>query len=190
MTGSTPCDVRVPLPPIWGAHVIDEEKRISTEAEIAEILEGKVDDPEAMAAAQWDDYMQRAGGGTAPLFIASFREDFEDESTLAATMTVIHNQAGDLETWAEAFEDAEPCTVSDRDAVLTYEATTVGIPGLADEPITVCTWRWIVDFDETSTVVFSFSSPNHELQKQLYDHYESIMADVTITATEPPADAD
>lgn len=184
MNATVPHDVRMALPSYWVSHVIDDDTRATTEAEIAEILEGKVDDPEATATATWDEYMAHFGAGNEPLFIANLRHEFEDETVMTATLTAMHNGVvGDLETWADAYGDAQTCTVDGRDALLTFETTTVQVGELIEEPLTMCTWRWIVLLDESSTALFSFTTPNHELAEPLFGHFETIMADVRLGAT-------
>jgi len=182
-------DVRMAMPSFWVSHIIDDETRASTEAEMAEMLEGKVEDPEATASATWDEYMAQFGAGNEPLFIANLRHEFDDETVMTATLTAMHNElVGDLETWADAYEDAQACTVDGRDALLTFEATTVQVGELIEEPLTMCTWRWIVSIDESSTALFSFTTPNHELAEPMFGHFETIMADVRI-GNAPPESA-
>lgn len=196
MSATARHDVRMAMPTYWDSHVIDEETRASTEAEIAELLEGKVEDPAATATATWDEYMAQYGAGNEPLFIANLRHEFEDETVMTATLTAMHNElVGDLATWADVYEDSEPRTVDGRDALLTFEATTVQVGELIEQPLTMCTWRWIVAIDGHSTAIFSFTTPNHELAEPMFGHFETIMEEVRIGESAPaptatPADDD
>ena len=78
------------------------------EAELVELLDEHVDDPEAVAAASYDEFMERVGGGSTPLLIASFREEMDDGSLLSASLSVTRNEVtGDLDAWSDAYADAD-----------------------------------------------------------------------------------
>jgi len=172
-------DVDVPLPEIWTFHELDADGLRVAEAEVAEMLADKVDDPEAVAAASVEEFMERIGGGARPLLVASFREEMSDGSIFTGSLNVVKNDlGGSLDPWREAYADADDVEVMGESALRTFEQATVQLPGLFDEPLTVCTWRYLVPFDPRSILMFTFSSPNSELADDLVEYFDDIMANV------------
>ena len=176
-------DIDVPLPEIWTFNDLGSDNRSATEAELAELLADKVDDPDAVAASSMDEFLDRVGGGGTPLLIASFREEMDDESILSASLVVAKNDVGgSLDPWRQAYADAVDVTVLGEPALRTYERTMVRAGDLFDDDLTVVTWRYLVPFDARSILMFSFSSPNAELDGELLEHFDDIMADVEFSA--------
>lgn len=185
---TTTVDIEMPLPSIWTFDEVGSERRSEVEAELVELLGDHVEDPAAVAAASYEEFMERVGGGSAPLMVASLREEMDDGSVLSASLTVSKNAVtGDLASWGDAYSDSDAITVADEPALRTFEQATVEATGLFDEPLTVSTWRYVVAFDRQSVLLFSFSSPNAELGDLLVEHFDGIMAGVRITPSgEPP----
>jgi hypothetical protein len=178
---TTEVDIDVPLPEIWTFEPVDPDRRGVVEAELVELLGEHVDDPEAVAAVAYDEFMERVGAGTAPLLIASFREEMDDGSLLSASLNVTRNEVtGDLDAWSDAFADATELTVAGESALRTFARSTVEVTGLFDEPITVSTWRYVVAFDPRSVLLFTFSSPNSDLDDLFEEHFDAIMSEVHI----------
>jgi hypothetical protein len=184
---TTSVDIEMPLPPIWTFDEVGPERRTDVEAELVELLGDAVDDPAAVAAASYDEFMERVGGGSAPLLVASFREEMDDGSVLSASLTVSKNAVtGDLAAWSDAYPGSDVITVADEPALRAFEQATVEATGLFDEPLTVSTWRYVVAFDRQSVLLFTFSSPNAELGDLLDGHFDGIMADVRIIPSGDP----
>jgi hypothetical protein len=182
----TVVDIDIPLPEIWTFSELGTDERTEAETELTTMLADKVDDPAAVATASVDEFMERIGGGSQPLLLGSFREEMDDGSILSASLIVSKNElSGSLDPWRNAYPDAVEVAVMDEVALRTFEQSKVQMPELFDEPLTVCTWRYLVPFDERSILMFTFSSPNHELTEELEDHFGDIMNDVGITANAP-----
>lgn len=174
-------DLHVPLPEIWEATELSAEERDRATIDLAQMLDGAVDDPDTVAEESVAEFMGRLGGGGRPLLIASMREELDDGSVLAASLTVVRNElGGDLEPWRQAYPGADDVEVMDRPALRAHEETVVRAPDLFDEPLTLVSWRYLVPFDAGSVLMFSFSSPNGELDDLLVDHFDAIMAGVAL----------
>ena len=117
------------------------------------------------------------------MFVATLRHEMEDESLLSASLVVTKNDlTGELDPWRDVYEGSDEVTVMDAPALRTFEESHLNAPELFDEPITVRTWRYVVPFDVRSTLLFSFTTPNSELQDSLLAHFETIMERVEIVA--------
>lgn len=174
-------DIDVPLPEIWTFNGLDTDDRSAAVAELTELLDCQVDDPDAVASSSMDEFLDRVSGGGTPLLIASFREEMDDESILSAALVVAKNSVGgSLDPWRGAYADAVEVTVLGEPALRTFEQSMVQAADLFDEPLTVVTWRYLVPFDARSILMFSFSSPNAELDEELLEHFDEIMAGVEI----------
>ena len=170
-------DLELSLPDFWTTIDPSESERETAQAELTELLAGKVDDPDGVAEQSMNDFFERLGvGGNAPQLIASFRLELDDDSVLSASLIVAKNElGGSLDPWSDAYPDHEDVVVDGSEALRTSERSTVQIEQLYDEPLTVCTWRFIVPFDRRSVLTFAFSTPNHELDDLLLDHFDEIM---------------
>lgn len=176
-------DVEIPLPEIWSFSTLGDDDRSEAEAELALMLDDKVDDPAEVAAASVVEFFERIGGGGAPLMLASFREVLDDDSVLTASLMVTKNDLdGSLDPWRDAYPDAAEVTIDGATALRTFEQTTVEVSGVFDEPITVSTWRYLIPFDPRSILMFAFSSPNSELGGELVQHFDEIMDDVHVVS--------
>lgn len=177
-------DLELELPDTWTITELGESDRDAAEAEMAELLDGKVDDPQAVAESSMIEFFERLGaGGNAPLLFASLRFELDDDSILAASLIVSKNDvAGQLDAWRDAYPDSTDVTVDGEPAVRTFEQSHARVEQLFDEPLTVCTWRYIVPFERSSVLMFSFSSANHELTDILQDHFDEIMSTARIGA--------
>lgn len=177
--------IDVPMPPIWTANEVSEATRGDTERELVEMLTDKVDEPEAVATEAYDEFMRRVGGGATPLLIASFNEELDGGSRITASLMVNRNElTGDLDAWGHAYDgDALELEVSDRPALRTEEATTIPAGALSEDELTFVTYRYIVEFDRRSTLVFNFTTPNAELKEIFAEHFDEIMARVTIDSS-------
>ena len=183
-------DIEVPLPELWISNEIDDEGRAATEAELVEMFTGQVDDPETLAAEAYDEFMERIGGGAKPMLVASFREELSDESVLSASLMVAKNElTGSLDQWKTAYADAIEMTVADAPAIRTEEETVLPAGALFLEDVTMVTYRYIVEFDRRSTLLFTFTTPNAELRELLVAHFDEIMTRVTIEASRSGDDA-
>lgn len=178
--------IDVPMPPIWTANEVSEATRGDTERELVDMLTGRVDEPEAVATEAYDEFMQRVGGGATPLLIASFKEELDGGSLITASLMVNRNElTGSLDAWRDAYDgDALELEVSDRPALRTDEATTIPAGALFEDDFTVVTYRYIVEFDRRSTLVFNFTTPNAELKEVFAEHFDEIMARVTIGSSD------
>lgn len=174
--------VDVPMPEFWTANEVSEATRGETERELVDMLAGKVEEPEALATEAYDEFMQRVGGGAQPLLIASFNEELDGGSRITASLMVNRNElTGSLDSWRNAYDgDALELEVSDRPALRTEESTIIPAGALFEDELTVATYRYIVEFDRRSTLVFNFTTPNAELKEIFAEHFDEIMARVTI----------
>lgn len=178
-------DIDVELPEIWESHSLDAEANEEAIQQMAELLADKVDDPELVARETFVEFLQRVGGGGEALMYASVNEELDDESVLAATMTVTRNDlTGDLDAWRDVYEDSIDLTVADHDAIRIVEETMVRADEFFEEPLTVSTWRYVVTLG-TGVMIFAFTTPNHELREVFEDHFDAIMDHVRIQPSEP-----
>ncbi len=189
-------DIAIPLADMWTYHELGASERATAESELAEMLADQVDDPEAVASASMDEFMQKLGAGSLPLLVASFREDLNDEdddesAILAASLIVTKNDlSGSLDPWREAYgDDADEVEVLDAPALRIEERMNVKSGDLFAEPVQVVTWRYVVPFGPKSVLLFAFSTPNHELDDLLLAHVDEIMRGVTITPSVTPGES-
>jgi serine/threonine protein kinase len=91
-------------------------------------------------------------------------------------------------TRCDADADATEPTVAGEPALRTFDRATVEVAGLFDEPVTVSTWRYVFAFDPRSVLLFTFSSPNPDLDDLFEDHFEAIMSGVRIGPSTPTDD--
>ncbi|MEL6894275.1 MAG: hypothetical protein AAFP84_21970 [Actinomycetota bacterium] len=186
MSATELVDISIPLTEIWTHHVLGADERANAEAEITSLLAGDVDDPETVAAATMEEFVERIGGGSIPMLVASFREEMDDGSIFAASLVVTKNElSGSLEPWSEAYgDDAVGVDVAGAPALRIDERSRVAAGALFDEPVEILTWRFVVPFDARSVLMFAFSSPNHDLADILLEHVEEIMSGVEIAGSE------
>lgn len=193
MSGTGPdvesVDVNVPLPEMWTCSTLGTDELARARADLAEMLGDRVDEPAAVADDSVEEFLAKVGGGSAPIMLASFREEVED-GILAGSMIVARNElGGSLEPWRTAYPDTVDVTVDGGAALRTFEQAKVNAPDLFDEPLTLLTWRYLVPFDDRSILMFTFTSPNAELEDELLEHFDDIMAGVHVGPLDaPPAD--
>ncbi len=174
-------DLHVPLPEIWSYFDLGADGRSEATAELAGMLAGKVDDPEAVAAESVTEFLDKVGGGSAPIMLASLRVEMDDGSLLAATMMVTRNDLGaSLEPWRAAYADSVDVTVNEAAALRTFEQVHTQVGDLFEGPLTIVAWRYVVPMDDHSVLLFTFSSPNAELAEELLEHFEDIMSEVRV----------
>lgn len=170
-------DLEVQLPELWTVHTLGDDERAAAIGELTALLDGKVDDPAAVAAESMDEFMVRVGAGSQPVMLASFREALSDESVLCASLIVTHNGlSGSLEPWSEAYGDsADEIELLGAPALRIEERANVAAGDVFDEAVKIVTWRYVVPVDGRSVAVFAFSTPNHELDELLLTHFDEIM---------------
>lgn len=183
-----PVDIDIQLTEHWTAHRLDDEATAQAIEQIAAALADQVDDATGVARDTYAEFLLRIGGGGDALFYASLDEELDD-TVLAATLTVTRNDlTGDLDAWRDVYEASIDTEVAGAEAIRVVEDTTVQAEELFDEPITICSWRYVVAFGPSSVLIFAFSTPNHELREEFEEHIEAIMAHVTIEPSGGPAE--
>lgn len=197
MTDTTPSPdpgtpaVSVPFPGFWRHNAITPDTRAETEHDLVELLGDRVADPEAVASDMYASFMGKVESTGSPVMIASFAEELPDGKALAASLTVTHNElTGSLDQWRAVYGEVEELTVADRAAIRVVEESAVPAGIVSEEELTIVGYRYIVQVDDHSMLLFNFSTPNSALADLMLDHFESIMAGVTITGIEPPSGAD